>query len=154
MFSKKKKTVSKKIETIIGKETTFSGKLESGGSIRIDGSFEGDVTAQSEVFIGEHANVKASIKCNNVILAGQVEGDINTEEKLDIRSTGVLIGDAQVGSLVVEDGAVFTGTCKMSLGNKPLIKEPLRAAQENRGDDEEGKNELFVTKGKKKKDNK
>ncbi len=125
MFGKQKIS-EHKIETLIGKETVMSGNLESKGSIRIDGSFSGDITAQN-VIIGEEALVQALINCSNVILAGRVEGNINAEGKLDIRATGVLIGDAKIGSLSVEDGAVVVGNCKMS------IKEGKRKLSEKFG---------------------
>ncbi|MEW5919521.1 MAG: polymer-forming cytoskeletal protein [Bacillota bacterium] len=128
MFGKQKITVSQKIETLIGKETVLSGSLQSKGSIRIDGSFKGEITSRSDVIIGEDGLVQARIDCINVILAGRVEGNIKTEGKLDIRSTGVLVGDAEVGSLAVEDGAVLTGNCKMK------IREDKRVHTENKGE--------------------
>ena len=115
MFGKQKISAAQKLETVIGKETVMSGNLDSKGSIRIDGCFQGDIMAQNDVIIGEEALVQAHINCSNVILAGRVEGNINTAGKLDIRATGVLIGDAKVGALIVEDGAVLTGYCKMSI---------------------------------------
>ncbi len=126
MFGKQKIS-EHKIETLIGKETVMKGNLESKGSIRIDGSFNGDITAQN-VIIGEEALVQALINCSNAILAGRVEGNINVEGKLDIRATGVLIGDAKLGSLAVEDGAVLVGNCKMS------VREDKRKAAEKFGD--------------------
>lgn len=140
MFGKQKISVAQKIETLIGKETMMQGNLESKGSIRIDGSFQGDIAGQSDVIIGEEALVQASVKCSNVILAGRVEGNINAEGKLDIRATGVLVGDATVGSLVVEDGATLFGHCKMSIReDKRVSADIFKDTGLVKGQDEEEK---------------
>ncbi len=125
MFGKQKITVAQKIETLIGKETMMRGNIESKGSIRIDGRFQGDITGDSDIIIGEEALVQASVNCSNVILAGRVEGNINAEGKLDIRATGVLIGDATVGSLLVEDGAILFGNCKMTIREDKRISNDV-----------------------------
>ena len=127
MFNKSKLPKSQRIETIIGKETLLSGTLESKGSVRIDGTFQGALNSRSDVIVGEDGLVQANISCINVILAGRVEGNIKTEGKLDIRNTGVLLGDAEAGSLSVEDGAVLTGSCSMN------VREDKRVPAEKRG---------------------
>ncbi len=138
MFGKQKIS-EHKIDTLIGKETVMNGNLKSKGSIRIDGSFHGDITAQN-VIIGEEALVQAGINCSNVILAGRMEGNINAEGKLDIRATGVLIGDAKVGLLSVEDGATLTGNCKMSVKeDKRLSTEKNVGAAGKKGQDQRQK---------------
>lgn len=127
MFNKSKLPKSQRIETVIGKETLLSGTLESKGSVRIDGTFQGVLNSSSDVIVGEDGLVQADISCINVILAGRVEGNIKTEGKLDIRNTGILLGDAEAGSISVEDGAVLTGRCSMK------VREDKRVPAEKRG---------------------
>jgi cytoskeletal protein CcmA (bactofilin family) len=140
LFGKQKISVGLKIDSLIGKETIMSGNLESKGSIRIDGSFHGDISAQN-LIIGEEALVQARIKCSDAVLAGRVEGNINAEGKLDIRATGVLIGDATVGSLTVEDGAVMTGHCKMSIREegKRVVSEIFGGNSSKKGQEQQEK---------------
>ena len=123
MFGRRKIVAPQKIETLIGKETIINGALESGGSIRIEGSFQGDIIVQNDTIIGEAALVQAHIRCANLVLAGRVEGNVYTRGKLDIRATGVLIGDAEVASLVVEDGAVLAGRCNMKVREDKRIPD-------------------------------
>lgn len=156
---KNKISTTQKIETIIGKETVLGGNLTSKGSVRIDGSFKGDLFSRSDVIIGEDGFVQAKISCVNAILAGRIEGNIKTEGKLDIRATGVLIGDAEVGSLTVEDGAVLTGRCVMKLredkrAGKKEFKPSLIAHEGSQGqgggspEEEEKKKESALEKEK------
>lgn len=120
---KKKIIEAKKIDTLIGKETVMNGKLEAKGIIRIDGNYEGEINTESDVIIGENAVVKAKVKCSSLTLAGRLEGSIKAENKLDIRSTGVLNGDASAAVLAVEEGAFFNGNCRMEIKEKNRLEK-------------------------------
>ena len=52
-------------------------------------------------------------KCKNANIAGKFDGKINVEETLTLHETANLHGDIVTDKLVVENGAVFTGTCNM-----------------------------------------
>ncbi len=127
MFKNKKSFEAKKIDTLIGKETSMTGRLEARGIIRIDGNYEGEIYTQSDIIVGENAVIKARVKCHNITLAGRLEGNTNVENKLDIRASGVLIGNVSAAVLSVEEGAFFTGNCQMELKEKNQTeKKPVR----------------------------
>jgi len=121
LFGKHKNAVTQKVETLVGKETVLNGTLQSRGSVRIDGTFQGEINSQGDLIIGEGALVKARVSCINVIIAGCLEGNVCTKGKLEIRSTGVLVGDAEAGILSVEEGAVLRGNCTMKIDESGRI---------------------------------
>ncbi|MFY9321790.1 MAG: polymer-forming cytoskeletal protein [Firmicutes bacterium] len=108
-----KKIDTKKIDTIIGRDTVANGRLEIRGSIRVDGSFDGHIHADGDVAVGESGKLKATIHAENITIAGKVEGDLYASGRLEVASTGRLYGEVKAGSLCVEDGAVFIGSCEM-----------------------------------------
>lgn len=120
MFKKKEVLIGEKIETIIGASTSFKGDLNSEGAIRIDGGYEGSVETKGDVIIGEKGKAKATINARHILVAGELKGDIKCFGKLEINCTGKLIGDIDVESIVIEEGAVFKGNCTMKnvSGNK------------------------------------
>jgi len=101
------------IDTVIGPGTSFEGNIKAVGIIRIDGAFNGEMMTQGDIIIGERGNVKGSLKARNMIVAGKSEASLDCEAKLEIKSSGQVVGDVVVESIVIEDGAVFTGHCKM-----------------------------------------
>ena len=118
MFGSVKKHVDNPagdIETIIGKGTTITGKLQSMGNIRIDGTVDGDVTASGNAVIGADGSVKGDVKAENLTIAGTVTGNVNCDGNLSIHSTGQLTGDIHVHSLNIEDGGVFKGRSEMDI---------------------------------------
>lgn len=127
MFGSVKKHVDNPagdIETIIGKGTTITGKLQSMGNIRIDGTVDGGVTASGNAVIGADGSVKGDVKAENLTIAGTVTGNVNCDGNLSIHSTGQLTGDIHVHSLNIEDGGIFKGRSEMDTrfggGETPL----------------------------------
>jgi cytoskeletal protein CcmA (bactofilin family) len=151
VLKKKTNIEAKKIDTLIGKETSMKGALEAKGIIRIEGTYEGEIITQSDIIVGENAVVKANVKCSNIIvgenavvkanvkcsnitLAGRLEGKITAGNKFDIRSSGVMLGDVSAAVLSVEEGAFFSGNCQMERKEEKtkLETNPVRLL-ENKG---------------------
>lgn len=112
MFGKKAKETDNtiRVETIVGKGTSVTGNLYCKGSLRVEGRLEGgEVVAAGDVFIGQGGQVIATVKGRNIVIAGEVRGDVDAKDKLEIVPTGVLIGDIKMSTLVIEDGATFKG---------------------------------------------
>lgn len=102
-----------KMDTLIGKGTSCEGKINSSGSLRIDGDYKGEIRIQGDLFVGEKAMVEAAIEARNVYVRGYIRGRIETEGKVDLASTGAFFGDMLVGVLNIEEGAEFKGNCQM-----------------------------------------
>lgn len=100
--------------SLIGSGTVVEGKLMTEGSIRIDGTMVGDVVAKADAAIGPTGTLEGKLSAKNVSLAGKVKGTITASEKLILESKSVLQGDIIASKLVVDEGAVFDGHCKMS----------------------------------------
>ena len=102
-----------KVDTIIGAGTVFTGDLDVKGTIRIDGRCEGKITCSGDVIIGETGYVISSVQGRNLQVAGTVKGVIKTSGLLDISPPGKVYGDIEVGKIIIADGAVFQGQCRM-----------------------------------------
>jgi cytoskeletal protein CcmA (bactofilin family) len=116
MFGKKSQETEDdfgKMNTIIGKGTTCEGIINTSGSFRIDGDFKGEIKVKGDLIVGENAAIDATIEAKNVYIGGYIRGNIQTEGKVDLASTGAFFGDMLVGHLNVEEGALFKGNCQM-----------------------------------------
>lgn len=102
------------MDTIIGEHTSFTGNLESDSSIKVEGRVEGDIKAAGDVTILVNAVVVGNIWCENLIIAGTVNGDVHVKNNLHLESTARLKGDMELHSFVTDEGAVFEGNCKMT----------------------------------------
>lgn len=128
MFGSKKKAVNdvSEIETLIGKDTAIKGTINSKGTIRIDGQFEGDITTTGNIMVGDNAIITAQVTALNAIIGGTVYGNVNVSEKLEFLPTAKMYGDIKVGVLIISAGATFKGACIMRQDMElPAIEENL-----------------------------
>lgn len=109
--------------TIISNGVKVEGKITSSGSIRVDGTIQGDIISQANVTVGEHGEVTGQINAGVVTIGGKVSGSINGKEKIVMEGKANLKGDIFTKILVVEAGARFDGKSNMgsSVGE---FKEP------------------------------
>ncbi|MDP9264601.1 MAG: polymer-forming cytoskeletal protein [Chloroflexota bacterium] len=101
------------LSAILGRGSTFDGKLRFEGTVRIDGTFTGEITAQDTLIVGEGGKVSATITCRSVVVYGDVTGDIFARDSVELRAPARVKGDITTPSLVMEKGAVFEGRSMM-----------------------------------------
>lgn len=102
--------------TVIDRQARFTGNYRSDADLRVEGSFEGEIDCNGTVIVAEDANLSATVRARNMVIAGNASGEIICEEKLSLLSSGELRGKAQAATLVVEEGAFFEGEFKMGGG--------------------------------------
>ena len=128
----KEKTDMKKndaqIKAYMGEDTIFNGLLNYTGTVRIDGKFEGQVTTEDTLIIGETGHLTAEISAGTVICMGYVEGTVMASQKIEIHSTSKVVGNIKSPALHIELGGVFDGTCDMTGKETKII--PLVKAEE------------------------
>jgi cytoskeletal protein CcmA (bactofilin family) len=102
------------INSIIGTGTKFKGEFELNGVLRIDGDFTGSIQTKGRVFIGSTGRAECIMHAGNVVIGGIVRGDIFSSEMVTILSTGMVIGTITTPRLIIEDGVIFNGVCRVS----------------------------------------
>jgi len=101
------------INAFLGKDTEFEGKLSFTGAVRIDGKFSGEIFSSGTLIVGESAIIRSQIHVADMIISGEVQGDIFAEKRIEINVPGKLIGNIQTPKLVIKEGVIFEGSCKM-----------------------------------------
>jgi cytoskeletal protein CcmA (bactofilin family) len=109
----KKKEVEE-IKAFLGQGAEFIGKLIFNGSVRIDGSFQGEIFGEGSLVVGEGAMIKANIAVKSIYISGDVQGDIDVKEKINIHSKGKFSGDVRTPVFIMEEGAIFDGRSHMA----------------------------------------
>jgi cytoskeletal protein CcmA (bactofilin family) len=104
------------IESLIGERTSFEGTLKSDGPVRLLGSIQGEIESKSIIIVEEKAHVTARLTAAQITVAGQVDGQIYCEGRVEIRPTGRVTGEISAGALIVQEGAYFDGNSKMATG--------------------------------------
>jgi cytoskeletal protein CcmA (bactofilin family) len=101
------------IENVLGKSLHVHGDLKAQGAFRIDGTVDGSVSSAGAVIIGEGGAVTGNVVGTDIVVAGQVRGNVTARGHLDIVSSGRIEGDIDAKSFRIETGGVFRGTSRM-----------------------------------------
>lgn len=101
------------INSIIGEGTRFTGELVLDGLLRIDGDFSGSIETTGKVLVGKSGRAECNIIAGTVVVGGVVRGNIFSSGKVVILSTGMVIGNIQAPRLVIEEGVLLHGNCRI-----------------------------------------
>lgn len=96
-------------ESLIASDITIEGKIEGAGHIRIAGRFKGDVNVQGNLTIEVGAKLTGGVRASKVIIAGELEGNIEAAQRVELLESGVLIGDVKAGTMTVAAGSRMRG---------------------------------------------
>ncbi len=99
--------------TFLGKGVDFKGKAQFEGTVRVDGNFEGEITIDDTLIIGETAFIKGTITVGTIVSSGRIEGVITANKKIQLLKPAVLIGDVHTPTFAMEEGVYFQGECDM-----------------------------------------
>ena len=80
---------------------------------RMEGKFEGEFFESGTLIVGETAVVKGKIGVNILVIYGLVEGDVIAKGRVEIHPLGKFHGNLITPILVVEEGGILEGNCKM-----------------------------------------
>lgn len=116
--------------TVVSEGDTLVGRLDMSGNGQVLGSLEGHISCPGELLVGPGADIRADIEAHDLVLAGRVVGNVVVRRRLKITTTGRLTGDAQVGSLVVQEGGVHFGLLHVYPDGLPEVAPVAVAALE------------------------
>jgi len=121
------------ISTLLGRGTTFEGKLTFEGTVRIDGRLKGTVFSDDVLIIGEGATVEADIDIGEIIIQGTLIGNVHAKRGIEVLAPGRVKGDLHTPSLQIEKGVIFEGRSFMegvvagTSATKPAAPSPVAA---------------------------
>ncbi|MEK6600769.1 MAG: polymer-forming cytoskeletal protein [Candidatus Binatota bacterium] len=110
--------------SVIDQGCELEGRLTFVGTLVLNGKFRGELFSSDTLLVGETGQAEAEIQVGVAIVSGQITGNIIAHERVELRGTARIYGDIVTPVLVLEEGVVFDGRCKMK-------SEELRAVQKS-----------------------
>ncbi len=111
--------MSEEINALLGRGSEFEGKLTFQGTVRIDGRFAGEIYSDGTLVVGEGAEVQAEIRVANVMVYGDVTGNVVATGAVELHAPAQLRGNITSPALHIDKGVFFDGSCQMSSGGTP-----------------------------------
>jgi cytoskeletal protein CcmA (bactofilin family) len=110
------------LNAFLGQGCEYEGKLTFEGTVRIDGRFTGEVFSSDVLVIGQGAEIHAEVDVGVVIVSGNVRGNINARNRVELHAPARLIGNIVTPVLIIEEGVFFEGNCKMDVSEYKKTK--------------------------------
>src|SRR5689334_17468356 len=89
------------IHTLLGRGTSFEGKLTFEGTVRIDGVLIGEIFSEDILVVGEGAQVKAKIEVGTLIVEGNIEGNIRAGKLVELHAPARVRGNIETPQLFI-----------------------------------------------------
>ncbi|NLN93427.1 MAG: polymer-forming cytoskeletal protein [Candidatus Hydrogenedens sp.] len=100
--------------TALGAGATLKGALHCTGPVRIEGQVDGSIQSQSTVLLLEGAKVKGDLKGVQVIVSGEIRGNLYASDRVELQPAGKLQGNINAPRVCIHEGAFFQGECLMT----------------------------------------
>ena len=109
----KKAIQNLEINTLLGEDSEFEGKLVFKGTVQMEGKFTGQVQSQGTLIIGEKALVRAEIQAGVVLIRGEIHGTVTAQNRIEAYAPAKIFGDLSSPVLVFGEGTIFQGASHM-----------------------------------------
>lgn len=110
-----------RLSGFVGHGTVLTGETNFQAMLRVDGHLMGTVTSENgTLIVGTNGQVDANVAVSAAMINGNVNGDIIATEKIQLGRTARVIGNIQTPRIIIEDGALFEGSCSMMKAKEQL----------------------------------
>ncbi len=117
------------IDTVLAEDINFQGTMKFSKSLMIKGKFEGQIDATGHLIIGPNAVVNATIKAGVLTNYGQINGNVEGTERVELFNNAKLSGDIKTPELIIESGCMFNGNCTMTEKKSSVGPAPQQQPQ-------------------------
>jgi len=105
--------------TILDEGASIEGKFSFSGNVMLNGKLHGEIVSNDTLIIGEKGVVNANIRAGFVQISGAVTGNVFATERVELCANSRVYGDVDAPVVIIEDGAIFEGHCRMTKVRPP-----------------------------------
>ncbi len=109
-------TTRSRAAATIGPSIQISGDVTGNEDVRIEGRVEGTIKLSDNVLtVGKEGQINATVTARAIFVEGKVEGDLKSDERIVIKSSGNVRGKIVAPRVTLEDGCKFKGSIDMNV---------------------------------------
>ena len=132
MFRKKRPKSQRRnddFSAYIDEGSEIEGTYTFSGTVMLNGKFKGSIQSTDTLVIGAKGVVNATISAGTVLISGEVVGNVLATERVELRGSARVFGEVEAPVVVVEEGVLFEGHCRMT---KTRVPEPAASGKDAR----------------------
>jgi len=105
------------LTAFIDEGSEIEGRYTFSGTLMLNGRFKGEISSTDTLIVGDKGVVNGEIRAGQVLVSGEVVGNISGTERVELKRTARVFGDVEAPVVVVEEGVLFEGHCRMTKVN-------------------------------------
>ncbi len=126
MFRRRRKPAGRGgLTAFIDEGSEIEGKYTFSGAVMLNGKFTGEIASTDTLIIGDKGVINADIRAGQVLISGEVVGNVRATERVELKRTARMFGDIDAPVVVVEEGVLFEGHCRMTKANEAPASRDL-----------------------------
>ncbi len=118
------------LTAFIDEGSEIEGKYTFSGTVMLNGKFTGEIVSTDTLIVGEKGIVNATIRAGVVLISGEVVGNVLASERVDLRGKARVFGDLETPVVVIEEGVLFEGQCKMTKSKPAEQAQPAASSRD------------------------
>ena len=127
MWNRKPKPLGRGgLTAFIDEESDIEGHYFFKGTLMLNGRFKGDISSSDTLIIGEKGKVTGDIRTGQLFVSGEIVGSVSCTERVEFKRTARVFADVEAPLVVVEEGVLFEGHCRMTKANPNAETLPAR----------------------------
>jgi len=127
MFKRRRKPVgSHGLTAFIDEGSEIEGRYTFSGTVMLNGRFKGEISTTDTLIIGDKGVINGDIRAGQVLVSGEVVGNVSAAERIELKRTARVFGDVEAPVVIVEEGVLFEGHCRMTKANSNTEVLPAR----------------------------
>jgi cytoskeletal protein CcmA (bactofilin family) len=127
MFKRKRKPVGGNgLTAFIDEGSEIEGRYTFSGTVMLNGRFKGEISTTDTLIIGDKGVMNGDVRAGQVLIRGEVVGNVSAAERVELKRTARVFGDVEAPVVVVEEGVLFEGHCRMTKANPNTEPLPTR----------------------------
>ena len=127
MFKRKRKLVGGNgLTAFIDEGSEIEGRYTFSGTVMLNGRFKGEISTTDTLIIGDKGVMNGDVRAGQVLIRGEVVGNVSAAERVELKRTARVFGDVEAPVVVVEEGVLFEGHCRMTKANPNTEVLPSR----------------------------
>ena len=111
------------LTAFIDEGSEIEGRYTFRGTVMLNGRFKGEISSEDTLIIGERGVIAADIRAGRVLVSGEVTGNLRAMERIELKRTARVYGDVEAPVVVLEEGVLFEGHCRMAKPS-PVVEVP------------------------------
>ncbi len=105
-------------DTVLGADATFKGDLSFESAAKVLGRFEGSIKAKGRVYVADGSTCKATLIAKEIAVEGLVDGNVEADDRVELKPTGKILGDVVAKRMTMADGATLDGHVRIGFDDE------------------------------------